>query len=424
MDSFLSDVVDSSEFLECLLTIYEDDSFPQNSTIIIPNDLNVEYIHETLYSNENLATAKRLLDKCIFTGYYPELTNCALYRKNGKGIRVTDGKIVGKAVVLCGEDDDLRVAVHEADVIFDKPAPLRKSKHTPQVNVDLRKLLASNLLNYDSNTVAYVVASFLEHLQEEMPSLFNAVLPLVDGNPFVTFMIVFQPNNEFALFPEKVYTSWFNDIKNTELKVSDNSKYEKILHMQVLSNVAEFVKSNEDMRNSCLETLKVKRLLSNLIKAYKSLVAGKYHFPLLSSEAQTLLTNNADKLVFFDELRYFAFLKNIKTLRPLSKCDFTDFFYFDTNTDIHNRTIAKFINSSCCMYIKPTHPMEFGGMDVGMDKLNYNKELCNVTRTIWDRYGFITKYNASTFKKQLRAAVKEGIYTKEQAEVLFDRYPN
>lgn len=435
MDDFLFETIPVSNFLECVNGIYENDSFPKNSTIVMPNETNIDYIHDVLYNKSDIKSAKKLLDRCIFKGYYPLLEKASdnIYRYDSSGIKITNGKISNKQLIKSGFSDDLRVAIYECDVMFNKPPPIRASKHPQNEVKQIRKVLMNNIISWNSTAVSHITSLFLIYLQRTHPRYFKAALCLLDYNPLVSFMILFQPNNTTSLFPESVYSDWYSEME--EVNIEYNKKqpikiggvkvntdlYVKLMKIPVLDDFDKFLNSNLKMRESCIQRLNTSILLNSLSDAINTFALMKgYHYSLMPEEYSSLLDGFADKIIYFDELRYFAFIKNIKTLDRISSCDFSDYIYFDTKTNIHSSTIAKFINSSCCMYVKPISVNDYGDLHVDVESLQYDTEqIGNITKCVAQRYS--TAKSGDDLVEKLQNAINSGEYSREQLEALLKK---
>jgi len=193
------------------------------------------------------------------------------------------------------------------------------------------------------------MVSLLNFLKESHPSVYNAVLPIIDLDPFVTAVILFQPYKKSGpyILDEDLISAWGGNSTNYDALRSD--WYAHFVGQPYESQIPKMLAAIDNMRCRILEAPSVREFNKMLVDTYNKLYeTGKVDGVEVLPEATRKLFKNGYGLMWCDEMRFLLYraLSSINSGRDmtanLNKFDAILNFVMTMNSDKFASTSALF----------------------------------------------------------------------------------
>ena len=152
------------------------------------------------------------------------------------------------------------------------------------------------------------MVSLLNFLKESHSTVYNAILPIIDLDPFVTAVILFQPYKKSGpyILDDDLIVAWGGNSTNYDALRSD--WYAHFVGQPYESQIPKMLAAIDNMRCRILEAPSVREFNKMLVDTYNKLYeTGKVDGVEVLPEATRKLFKNGYGLMWCDEMRFLLY---------------------------------------------------------------------------------------------------------------------
>jgi hypothetical protein len=280
-----------------------------------------------------------------------------------------------------------------------------------KVKVNIRQELFKSIMeSSNQEEKCYeIVNSLLYFMRQEIPDIYESVLPFLDYSPIVSFFILIEPGKgQYYFVDEKILNAWFSAhnnpiqdyfisgfhslVYNSELKDEIQEQRDIILSS---SSAKEFIANIDEIYSNLItknQIGSVNNVLTKRAHSYLISTCKHYNIKLMQDELRMIHDNLVSERhtsrqimqQMYNRLRLLPFFDDPATLSAITKQEF-----------IANASV--FVNTTNFLYLAPSRASEFGGVAKSLEFASPNGDVIDTTfskiRERQGRYDIVQHFN-------------------------------
>lgn len=297
----------------------------------------------------------------------------------------------------------------------------KKEENKPiekKIKINVRNELFKSIIesNNQEEKCYEIVNSLIYFLRQEMPDIYESVLPFLDYSSIVSFFILFEPGKgQYYFIDEKVLNSWYSAHNNPiqdyfisgfsglvyDSRIKDEIQEQREIILSS-TNAKEVINNIDEIYGELISHNKignVSNVLSKRSHSYIMSACKHYNIKLMQDELRMIYDNMFDekksyKFIMqqiYNRLKLLPFFDDPATLTAITKQEFI-------------ANVGVFVNTTNFIYLAPSRASEFGGEVKSLVYASPNGEVIDTTfNKIKERF---SKYDIVEHFNELRANKK------------------
>ena len=191
----------------------------------------------------------------------------------------------------------------------DKPRGGLREVVFASLSTEYKKYVSKQKEHHKSDPPMYMyMVSLLNFLKESHKDVYDAILPIIDLNPFVTAVILLQPykKSEPYILDDDLISAWGGNKDNYDKLRSD--WYSHFVGQPYESRIPKMIVAIDNVRCQILESSSVSEFNKLLVETYNKLYeTGKVDGVEVLPDATRKLFKNGYGLMWCDEMRFLLY---------------------------------------------------------------------------------------------------------------------